>query len=44
MLLKTCAEWGLDSDKISAVVTDNAANMVKTVDLASGKKHIPCFA
>ncbi|XP_074115784.1 E3 SUMO-protein ligase ZBED1-like [Cotesia typhae] len=44
MLLKTCAEWNIDNDKVSAVVTDNAANMVKAVDLAFGKKHIPCFA
>lgn len=44
MLLNTCSEWGIDKDKVSAVVTDNAANMVKAVDLAFGKKHIPCFA
>lgn len=44
MLLKTCSEWGIASDKVSAVVTDNAANMVKAVDLAFGKRHIPCFA
>ncbi|KAF2884629.1 hypothetical protein ILUMI_21537 [Ignelater luminosus] len=43
MLLKTCTEWGIDRDKISSVVTDNAANMVKAIDLAFGKKHIPCF-
>ncbi|KAF2899429.1 hypothetical protein ILUMI_06747 [Ignelater luminosus] len=44
MLLKTCTEWGIDRDKISYLVTDNAANMVKAIDLAFGKKHIPCFA
>ncbi|KAF2891476.1 hypothetical protein ILUMI_14697 [Ignelater luminosus] len=44
MLLKTCTEWRIDRDKISSVVTDNAANMVKAIDLAFGKKHIPCFA
>ncbi|KAF2882058.1 hypothetical protein ILUMI_24106 [Ignelater luminosus] len=44
MLLKTCTEWGTDRDKISSVVTDNVANMVKAIDLAFGKKHIPCFA
>ncbi|XP_046975191.1 E3 SUMO-protein ligase ZBED1-like [Vanessa cardui] len=27
MLLKTCSEWNIDNDKVSAVVTDNAANM-----------------
>ncbi len=44
MLLKTCTEWGIDRDKVSAVVTDNTANMVKAVDLDFSKKHIPCFA
>lgn len=45
MLLKTCNDWGFDTEKVSAVVTDNAVNMVKAVDLAFGKKkHIPCFA
>ncbi|KAJ8710662.1 hypothetical protein PYW08_009177 [Mythimna loreyi] len=44
MLLNTCTEWGIDKDNVSAVVTDNAANMVKAGDLAFGKKHIPCFA
>lgn len=44
-LIKTCNDWGVDSDKVSAVVTDNAANMVKAVEIAFGKKkHIPCFA
>ncbi|CAG4952920.1 unnamed protein product [Parnassius apollo] len=33
MLLKTCAEWGIKKDNVTAVVTDNAANMVKTVEL-----------
>ncbi|XP_039949753.1 zinc finger BED domain-containing protein 4-like [Bactrocera tryoni] len=44
MLLNTCDEWSIDKDQISAVVTDNAPNMVKAVELAFGKKHIPCFA
>ncbi|CAB3230266.1 unnamed protein product [Arctia plantaginis] len=44
MLLKSCSEWDIDVDKVSAVVTDNAASMIKAVDLAFGKKHIPCFA
>lgn len=45
MLTKTCNEWGFDTEKVTAVVTDNAANMVKAVEIAFGKKkHIPCFA
>lgn len=44
MLLNSCSEWNIDIDKVSAVVTDNAASMIKAVDLAFGKKHIPCFA
>ncbi|CAB3224851.1 unnamed protein product [Arctia plantaginis] len=44
MLLNSCSEWDIDVDKVSAVVTDNAASMIKAVDLAFGKKHIPCFA
>ncbi|XP_017485535.1 PREDICTED: zinc finger BED domain-containing protein 4-like [Rhagoletis zephyria] len=44
-LLKACVEWKVETDKLSAVITDNAANMVKAIDLAFGKKkHIPCFA
>lgn len=45
MLLRTCEEWGINKDNVTAVVTDNAANMVKAIELAFGKKkHIPCFA
>lgn len=45
VLLKACQEWGIDPENVTAVVTDNAANIVKAVDLAFGKrKHIPCFA
>ncbi|CAK1599136.1 unnamed protein product [Parnassius mnemosyne] len=33
MLLKTCVEWGIKKDNVTAVVTDNAANMVKAVEL-----------
>lgn len=44
-LLRTCEEWGINKDNVTAVVTDNAANMVKAIELAFGKKkHIPCFA
>ncbi|GBP25035.1 hypothetical protein EVAR_94330_1 [Eumeta japonica] len=41
MLLKTCTEWGMDSEKVWPVVTDNAANMVKAVDLTFGKNIRP---
>lgn len=45
MLSRTCEEWGINKDNVTAVVTDNAANMVKAIELAFGKKkHIPCFA
>lgn len=44
MLIKPCNDWGSDSNKVFAVITDNAANMVKIVEMAIGKrKHIPCF-
>lgn len=39
-LIKTCEAWGIHKEKVSAVVTDNAANMVKAVELAFGKKNI----
>lgn len=40
MLTKTCEEWGFNTDKVTSVVTDNAANMVKAVEIAFGKKSI----
>ena len=40
MLTKTCEEWGFNTDKVTAVVTDNAPNMVKAVEIAYGKKSI----
>lgn len=43
MLLQTCTEWGIDKNKVSAVVTDNPANMVKAIDLAFGKKTHTMF-
>lgn len=45
MLLQTCHEWCIDPEKVSAVVTDGGANVVKAVDISFGKKcHIICFA
>lgn len=39
------SEWGLEVEKTLAVISDNAANITKAVDLMFGKgKHIPCFA
>lgn len=45
MLKKLCQEWKIPDEKISCVVTDGAANMVKAIDIAFGKqRHIICFA
>lgn len=44
-LLDACEEWAIDQDKITAVITDGAANMSKSIDLTFGKKrHLHCFA
>lgn len=37
MLIKNCDDWGFNTDKVSAVVTDNAVNMVKAVEIAFEK-------
>lgn len=37
------SEWKL-TDKISAVVTDNANNIVKDVNEINKWRHVPCFA
>lgn len=45
MLKNPCYECGFNSDKVTALVTDNAANMMKAIDIGFGKKkHIQCFA
>ena len=41
-LKKITSEWGI-SEKISCIVTDNAANMVAAARL-TGWRHLPCFA
>ncbi|XP_063931833.1 zinc finger BED domain-containing protein 4-like [Zophobas morio] len=44
-LLHCCHEWNISKDKITAVITDNAGNMVKAVhEFFGSKKHLPCFA
>ncbi|CAD0205153.1 unnamed protein product [Chrysodeixis includens] len=45
ILVKVCQDWRIDQENVTAVVTDNAANIVKAIELTFGKrKHIPCFA
>lgn len=39
-----CRDWNIAKSSISAVVTDNAANIVKSVRDTFGKVHLPCFA
>jgi len=44
-LVDVCTEWNITKQKIVAVVTDGAANMIKAIDLSFGKKqNILCFA
>lgn len=44
-LFSICEEWNIPHSKITAVVTDNGANIVKAVSDIFGKnKHLPCFA
>lgn len=41
----TCKEWDIQNNKVIAIITDNASNMVKASEIIFGKKrHIPCFA
>lgn len=45
ILTNTLLSWGIDIDQITAVVTDNGANMVSAVEIAFGKhRHLSCFA
>ena len=38
-------KWGINPEKVAAVVTDNGANIVNAVTNAFGKqKHLWCFA
>jgi len=46
MVLSTiCNNWNISLCKVQAVVTDNAAKIVKAVETVFGKKkHLTCFA
>lgn len=40
-----CEEWNISPTKVTAIVTDNGANIVKAVvDIFGKNKHLPCFA
>lgn len=41
-VLDVCTEWGIQQ-KVQAIVTDNARNMIRAVELLEFK-HWPCFA
>ncbi|XP_071056773.1 E3 SUMO-protein ligase ZBED1-like [Onthophagus taurus] len=44
-LMETCNQWNIPKEKITAVVTDNGANIVKAVHIAFGKHvHMACCA
>lgn len=44
-MLELCSEWNIETDKITAVLADNASNMKKAISDAFGKeKYVPCFA
>lgn len=42
VIKEICVKWGI-FDKISCIVTDNAANMLKACEVLQ-KRHMPCFA
>lgn len=42
VMQEICIEWGIEN-KISCIVTDNAANMIKACDIFK-KRHLPCYA
>lgn len=44
-ILNLLEQWGLQKELLHSAVTDGAANMVKAIELAFGKKkHLHCFA
>ncbi|XP_050296176.1 E3 SUMO-protein ligase ZBED1 isoform X1 [Anthonomus grandis grandis] len=44
-LSNMCADWKIPHEKITAIVTDNGANVVKAIsDLFGKNRHLPCFA
>lgn len=45
VLNTVCKDWNIPLCKVQAVVTDNAANIVKAVETVFGKsKHVACFS
>jgi len=42
--MQFCQDWGIGIDCITAIVTDNAANIVKAITDIFGKKKLRCFA
>lgn len=44
-LKEACFEWEIPMNSVTAVITDGANNMTKSIELAFGRNHqIPCFA
>lgn len=40
-----CDEWNIAHSKVTTVITDNGANIVKAIiDIFEKNKHLPCFA
>ncbi|XP_036142128.1 uncharacterized protein LOC118645360 [Monomorium pharaonis] len=45
IILEICGQWGIEVNKVSVIVTDNAENIVKAAKDTFGRaKHLPCFA
>jgi len=43
MLESCCSDWRIEKHQVTAIVTDNAANIVKAVEIGFGReKHLPC--
>lgn len=44
-ICSVCDEWNIAHSKVTAVITDNGANIVKAIsDTFEKNKHLPCFA
>lgn len=45
VLNNICTSWNIPLSKIHAIITDNAANIVKALEIVFGKdKHVACLA